>query len=145
MRIIDAHNHPDWHGHDLDKYLANMDQYGIEKTWLMNWECPENEYDHAYKRAVPSPVLGSSTVPIPFSRCISYKERAPERFILGYSPDPRLPDACSRLEAAAPQRRTRGLVQSRETAGCLHLALQDTAVKVNKESQRHRARLVEAP
>ena len=40
MKIIDAHNHPDWHGHDLDKYLVNMDQYGIEKTWLMNWECP---------------------------------------------------------------------------------------------------------
>ena len=100
MKIIDAHNHPDWHGHDLDKYLANMDQLGIEKTWLMNWECPENEYDHAYKRAVPAAVLGTVTGPIPFSRCISYKERAPERFILGYAPDPRLPDACSRLEAA---------------------------------------------
>jgi predicted TIM-barrel fold metal-dependent hydrolase len=100
MKIIDAHNHPDWHGHDLNKFLANMDQYGIEKTWLLSWECPEHEYNHNYKHAVPAPLLGSPTGPIPFSRCISYKERAPERFILGYCPDPRLPDACARLKAA---------------------------------------------
>jgi predicted TIM-barrel fold metal-dependent hydrolase len=100
MKIIDAHNHPDWHGHDLNKFLANMDQNGIEKTWLLNWECPDNEYEAFYKRVVSAPVLGSLTGPIPFSRCVSYKERAPDRFVLGYCPDPRLPDACARLEAA---------------------------------------------
>ena len=26
MTIIDAHNHPDWLGHDLPKFLANMDR-----------------------------------------------------------------------------------------------------------------------
>ena len=100
MKIIDAHNHPDWHGHDLNKFLANMDEYGIEKTWLLNWECPEHEYHLSYKSVVSAPLLGSSTGPIPFSRCISYKEQAPERFVLGYCPDPRLPDACARLKAA---------------------------------------------
>ena len=100
MTIIDAHNHPDWHGHDLDKFIINMNRYGIEKTWLLNWECPDNEYDSFYKRVVAAPVLGSITGPIPFSRCIAYKERAPERFVLGYCPDPRLPDACARLNAA---------------------------------------------
>jgi hypothetical protein len=100
MKIIDAHNHPDWHGHDLDKFLANMDQYGIEKTWLLSWECPGNEHATFYNRVVPGPLLGSTTGPIPFSRCLSYKERAPERFVLGYCPDPRLPDAYARLEAA---------------------------------------------
>lgn len=100
MKIIDAHNHPDWHDHDLDQFLANMKQYGIDQTWLMNWECPEHEYDHAYKGIIPAPVLGSVTGPIPFSRCLSYKERAPEKFILGYCPDPRWPDAEARLKAA---------------------------------------------
>ena len=38
MRIIDAHNHPDWHGHNLEKFLANMAQNGIDKTWLLSWE-----------------------------------------------------------------------------------------------------------
>ncbi len=38
--IIDAHNHPDWHGHDLAKFLANMDANGIDVTWLLSWEAP---------------------------------------------------------------------------------------------------------
>jgi predicted TIM-barrel fold metal-dependent hydrolase len=100
MNIIDAHNHPDWHGHDLDKVLANMNQHSIYKTWLLNWECPEHEYSSHYQDVLPAPVLGIASGPIPFSRCISYKERAPDRFILGFCPDPRLPDACARLEAA---------------------------------------------
>jgi predicted TIM-barrel fold metal-dependent hydrolase len=100
MKIIDAHNHPDCHGHDLDKFLANMERYGIDQTWLLNWECQENEYDFHYKNVLAGPVLGSPAGPVPFSRCISYKERAPEKFVLGYCPDPRLPDACARLKAA---------------------------------------------
>ena len=100
MKIIDAHNHPDWHGHNLDKFLANMDANGISQTWLLSWECGENEYSKAYAHVIPSETLGSKYGPIPFTRCLSYKERAPERFILGYAPDPRTPDACERLHAA---------------------------------------------
>lgn len=100
MKIIDAHNHPDWHGHDLNKFIANMDKFGIEKTWLLNWECQEHEYSHSNTHVIPGPLLGSKTGPIPFSRCVSYKERAPERFVLGYCPDPRLPDSSALLRAA---------------------------------------------
>lgn len=95
--IIDAHNHPDWHGHNLDKFLANMDQYGIDITWLLSWECPQDEFDPAYNKCIPQPGEGG---PIPFARCLSYKERAPERFILGYAPDPRRPEAIDKLAAA---------------------------------------------
>jgi len=100
MKIIDAHNHPDWHGHNLDKFLANMDRYGIEKTWILSWECEKHEYSPGYAQVIPSEVLGSKEGPIPFTRCLSYKERAPERFVLGYCPDPRKPDAAKRLQAA---------------------------------------------
>ena len=34
--IVDIHNHPDWHGHDRKKFLANMKQYSIDKTWLLS-------------------------------------------------------------------------------------------------------------
>lgn len=27
MKIIDAHNHPDWHGHNLPKALENMERF----------------------------------------------------------------------------------------------------------------------
>ena len=97
MRIIDAHNHPDWHGHDFAKFVANMDRFGIEQTWLLPWESPEDEYDHGY--FAPTTV-GGADGPIPFSRCLAYAEKAPERFILGYAPDPRRPGAIQKLRAA---------------------------------------------
>ena len=100
MKIIDVHNHPDWHGHNLDKYLANMDANNISQTWLLSWECAYTDYSKGYASKIPAEILGSTTGPIPFSRCISYKERAPERFILGYAPDPRRPDACELLQGA---------------------------------------------
>lgn len=95
--IIDIHNHPDWHGHDLKKYIENMDKYHIDITWLLSWEAPRNEYAPDYIRVVPDVELNG---PIPFSRCISYSERAPKRFVLGYAPDPRKPEAIDQLSAA---------------------------------------------
>lgn len=97
MRIIDAHNHPDWHCHNLDKYLANMAQYNIDKTWLLSWESPPTEYDPAYNHVS---LIGEHGYPIPFSRCLAYKERAPDKFVLCYAPDPRRPDAIDQLDAA---------------------------------------------
>jgi predicted TIM-barrel fold metal-dependent hydrolase len=97
MRIIDAHNHPDWHGYNLEKFLDNMAQHGIEKTWLFSWECPADEFDPTYNNIFLIDPRGS---PIPFSRCLDYKQRAPDRFVLGYAPDPRRPDAIDQLEAA---------------------------------------------
>jgi predicted TIM-barrel fold metal-dependent hydrolase len=100
--IIDAHNHPDWHGHDLDRVLANMDRYGIAKAWLLSWECPQTEHSPGLLYVTPSCLTDArgDTGPIPFSRCVSYKERAPGRFVLGYAPDPRAPEAIDRMRAA---------------------------------------------
>jgi len=96
--IIDDHNHPDWCGYDLNKYLANMDENNIDVTWLLSWEAPIDEYDPSYNSRTP--ITYSPWGPIPFERCMNYKERAPERFVLGYAPDPRRPDAIDRLNAA---------------------------------------------
>ena len=38
--------------------------------------------------------------PISFARCLSYAERCPDRFILGYAPDPRKPNAIDKLKSA---------------------------------------------
>lgn len=94
--IIDAHNHPDWRGHDLTRYMENMATYGIDQTWLLTWIAPEDECTPTTLSSVPPTAEG----PIPFARALSYKERAPEKFVLGYAPDPRRPDAVDRLEAA---------------------------------------------
>ncbi|MBI2440810.1 MAG: amidohydrolase family protein [Lentisphaerae bacterium] len=94
--IIDAHSHPDWHGHNLEKHLANMAQYQIDAAWLLTWECPADEYS-------PDTISGFADIgpngPIPFDRCRSYAERAPGKFVLGYAPDPRRPEALDHLQA----------------------------------------------
>jgi predicted TIM-barrel fold metal-dependent hydrolase len=94
--IIDIHNHADYHGRDAEKMLANMDENNIAVTCLLSWEAPATDYDPATKYAM-SPF---SNTPIPFERCVAYKEKAPGRFLLGYAPDPRLPDSLGRLKSA---------------------------------------------
>ena len=96
--IIDAHNHPDWHGHNLAKFLENMARYNIDKTWLLSWESPRDECDPAYNSCYVQ--QDGVNGPIPFSKCLSYVERVPDKFILGYAPDPRRPEAIDQLEAA---------------------------------------------
>lgn len=97
--IIDAHNHADWHGHNLNKFIENMDKYHIDKTWLLTWECPASEY-HQNTNAVINVDSVENVGPISFARCLSYVERCPERFILGYAPDPRKPHAIDQLKSA---------------------------------------------
>ena len=93
---IDDHNHADWHGHDFDKFIANMDERGIDVTWILSWECPDDEFDpntlYAFSH---KPGVG----PVPFELCLAYKQKAPDRFVLGYAPDPRKPGAIERLKA----------------------------------------------
>ena len=98
MKKIDAHNHPDFHGHSFERFLADMDRNGIAQTWLLSWETVPDEMAPESIYAVSMPLDGSCA--IPFSRCWDYKQRAPERFILGYAPDPRRPDAIQKLRAA---------------------------------------------
>lgn len=100
--IIDAHNHPDWHGHDFDKTIANMDRYGIDKTWILSWETPILDCDPRTIYAFCGPIFEpeSGSVAIPFDKCLAYKRQAPDRFVLGYAPNPARPDAIDCLKAA---------------------------------------------
>lgn len=97
--IIDMHNHADWIGHNMDRYLRNMDMYGIDKTVLLTWESPEDEYSpHYYAKVNVEHERDGG--PVSFNRTLSYIERRPDRFIMGFAPDPRRPDAIDRLNSA---------------------------------------------
>ena len=95
--IIDSHNHPDWHGYSFHRFVENMDRLNIDKTWLLSWESPADEVN---------PETGYSNNPftaegpIPFSACRAFAEKDPDRFILGYAPDPRRPEAVDRMAYA---------------------------------------------
>jgi len=95
--IIDAHNHPDWLGYPYEKFIADMDANGIDVTWLLPWECPIDEYEPS--TAAVTPTYGAYG-PIALADCLPYIEKSPERFVLGYAPDLRRPEALDRLKAA---------------------------------------------
>ena len=59
--LIDAHNHPNWHGHDAKKILENMDEHGIDQMWLFSWEVSEDEYDPSYHKVLPP---GGTGIPL---------------------------------------------------------------------------------
>ena len=93
--LIDAHNHPNWHGFNAKKILENMDEQGIDQMWLFSWEVPEDEYSPSYHRVLPP--IGSG---IPLADILEVGRQAPHRFVLGYMPHPKRPDAIDRLKAA---------------------------------------------
>ena len=88
--IIDIHNHPDWLHYNFDKHLADMDACGIGKTWIQPLEAPKDETAPHFAGVAPTCQEGG---PIPFSYALAYVEKAPERFVLAYAPDPRRPEA----------------------------------------------------
>ena len=100
MTIVDAHNHPGWHGMDFDRLIGNMDENGIDRTWLLSWECPWDEYDHEFDDVLPASGSNDGAGPIPYGLCREYAMRVPDRFVLGYAPDPREAGAVEKLQEA---------------------------------------------
>lgn len=98
MRKIDAHNHPDYHKMKWSDIVRDMDALGIEKTCLLSCENPWDENYLPTMGVFASPLGGG--VSVPFERCLDGFEHAPDRFILGYAPDPRIPGAVYRLQSA---------------------------------------------
>ncbi|MCK5804675.1 MAG: amidohydrolase family protein [Lentisphaeria bacterium] len=97
--VIDVHNHPNWHGHNVDALIANMDEHGIAKTWLLSWELPEAEYNQAcpnyYQHMDPRGVGASLDL------VLRGLEKYPNRLVGGWAPDPRDRHARARVKAAA--------------------------------------------
>ncbi len=93
--VIDMHAHANYYGLTCEKLLKNMDDYGIDKAWLLTLETPRGEYAQSYHRVTWVTEDG----PIPFTTSIAFDNKD-GRFILGYGPDPRKPDSIDRLEAA---------------------------------------------
>ncbi len=103
--LIDCHNHPCWHGHDLDALVRNMDEHGIARTWLLSWELPQKEYDQAcpgYYRAMDPRRLAA-----PLDLVVEGLHRYPDRFLGGWAPDPRDRWARARFQAAVEIHRIR--------------------------------------
>ena len=66
--IIDAHNHPDYHGYNVENIIQDMDEQGIDKTWLLTWDVPQSEYNVRSNQNVMPPGSESG---IPIDRILA--------------------------------------------------------------------------
>jgi predicted TIM-barrel fold metal-dependent hydrolase len=93
--LIDAHNHVYWFDHDPDKFVENMDEHGIDVTWLLSWELAEGMYDHNYDTTFMPPYIG-----MPIDSIWDAVDKHPDRFVAGFAPNPKMPHAVQRLRSA---------------------------------------------
>jgi len=101
-RIIDAHNHANWLGMDTQALIRNMDEYGIERTWLLSWDIPPAEYDaepYYYKELDPR------AVGMPLWMTVEALKAYPDRLIGGWAPDFRDRHARPKLHQAVKMHR----------------------------------------
>ena len=94
--IIDIHSHADFLGFNMSKLLVNMEENGIDMTWILPWEAPADEYNPFYYGQFNVDAEG----PASFQKTLRYAEARPDKFILAYAPDPRRPEAIDKLAAA---------------------------------------------
>ena len=102
MDRIDSHQHVFWHQRDHHGLVKDMDEQSIRLAWLLSWEIPPSEDAPGYHRALnPIHVRPDGTHPgIPLSDLLVARDRFPDRFLVGYCPNPVLSQAPRLLEAA---------------------------------------------
>lgn len=100
--IIDTHQHVFWHGKDDVGLIADMDDHQISLAWLLSWEIAPNEDNPPYHGLLnPIHIRPDGTHPgIPLVDLVQARNRHPDRFILGYCPNPALPSAPKLFESA---------------------------------------------
>ena len=91
--IIDVHQHVCWHGRDEAGLVANLDEHGIDKAVLLSWYTMDALDEAAYTRAFNPvhAVPGELHPGLPFSDAVAAARQYPDRFLLGYAPDPTEP------------------------------------------------------
>ncbi|MBN1554886.1 MAG: amidohydrolase family protein [Phycisphaerae bacterium] len=93
--IIDAHQHVFWHGKNDADLVADLNEQGIDKAWLLTWEIPPNEdtrpYHHVFN---PERLRPDGSHPgLSLADALRAYRNYPDRFVLGYCPDPNIEDA----------------------------------------------------
>ena len=102
--LIDVHQHVNWLGHDVHKLIADMNEVGIDKCWLLTWECQSDEMTDSDRRLMFS-LHGHG---LPLADVIEAARLYPDRIIPFYAPDPRKRTALSDLRQAVEMFGIRG-------------------------------------
>ena len=100
--IIDSHQHVFWHGRDDKGLIADLDEHGIDKAWLLTWEPPVTQDSPGYHYVLdPINLRADGThAGITLETLVRVRDKYPTRFEVGYCPNPELATAPDLLEAA---------------------------------------------
>ena len=100
--IIDSHQHAYYHGVSPAGVIAEMDEFGIDVTWLLTWYLPPAEDAPGSSRAFnPCNIRPDGThAGAILDELLHARDRYPDRFIAGYCPCPSEGDAPALFEAA---------------------------------------------
>lgn len=100
--LIDTHQHVFWHGRNDADLVADMDEHGIDVSWLLTWEiAPEDDHPSYHRVLNPQHLRPDGThAGIVLDDLMIARDRYPNRFVLGYCPHPLCGDAPALLEAA---------------------------------------------
>ncbi len=127
-RIVDVHQHVFWHGRDEADLIADLDEQGIEKAVLLNWDVTALEDFHAYEGAFnPVHVRPDGRARgLPLADVVAAARRHPDRLLVGYCPHPLDPYAAEHLAAAVRMHDARLCGEWKATVGlddprCLNL------------------------
>lgn len=102
FKIVDSHQHVNWHRRDLAQLIADLDGHGIAYAWLLTWLIGAAEEWTDY-HAVLNPALHrqDDTHPgVTLPEILAAKAAFPSRFVVGYCPNPVWRNAPALLEAA---------------------------------------------
>jgi len=111
--IVDAHQHAFWRGSDRtgadidpSRLVADMDEQGIGKAWLLTWEIlPGEDHPEDHAGLNPANVRPDGThAGITLADTLAARDRYPDRFVAGYAPHPAAGRAAARLENAVRHR-----------------------------------------
>ncbi len=110
MTIIDAHGHVNWHKHDIDRIVANLDEQGIDKMWTLTWEAavPAELAEAPQYAAVLDPRHAAGQW-LPLCDVVEAARRYPDRFVPMYAPHPKRPTALEQLQSAVEIHGIRGV------------------------------------
>jgi predicted TIM-barrel fold metal-dependent hydrolase len=100
-KIVDSHQHVNWHQRDTAGLIQDMDEHGIAYAWLLSWYTERD--DPTAQRGTLNPInvrADGSEEGITLQDIMQAKEKYPNRFVVGYCPNPRWPNAALFLRNA---------------------------------------------
>jgi predicted TIM-barrel fold metal-dependent hydrolase len=101
MKIVDSHQHVLWHHRNAQGLIDDLDEHGITYAWLLSWlPDPGNAQARAFALNPMNVRLDGSQDGITLRDIVETREKWPDRFVVGYCPNPRWSEAPDMLRSA---------------------------------------------